>query len=268
MRRKTIGRFLLRSLLSIIAFAISIVNALQMENGNLAAFFLNLFGGIPPALGDSSMVFMLLFLNIPWILMLYLFAPLFLQDFSVQYVYVFTRVGSKGRWLWQKTARLFLQVCVSWGMVFLLCGLVGAACGFSPVGSPVLYVELFALEVLGVFTLSFAQNLLSLKLGLTQSFVLAVCVYAGALLLSAALYTQPVFSGYLMPLLPTAGQMALWHPDLAVSDALRAQFFDGAAGFFVWKSLLVEILYYAALFLGSALYFRKADLIQFIKEET
>ena len=178
MRRKTIGRFLLRSLLSIIAFAISIVNALQMENGNLAAFFLNLFGGIPPALGDSSMVFVLLFLNIPWILMLYLFAPLFLQDFSVQYVYLFTRVGSKGRWLWQKTARLFLQVCVSWGMVFLLCGLVGAACGFSPVGSPVLYVELFALEVLGVFTLSFAQNLLSLKLGLTQSFVLAVCTRA------------------------------------------------------------------------------------------
>lgn len=269
MKRKKHMQFLMRSVLAILAFLLLFVQQGGMlPDRHMDVFFLQLFGGsLEPSGGESSLIFAIFFLNIPWLLLIYVFAPLFQKDFEVQYVYVFTRVGSKQKWLFQRTGTLFLQICLSWALLFLLTAAVGAGLGCAWRGSPLLYIQIFALEVLGLFALSFAQNLLSMKLGITQSFVVALCGYAVAIFAAVAFYRNESVSGWLFPLLPTAGQMALWHADTAILPETRQLFFTGAAGFQVWKSIVMDVIYIAVCYVAAACYLRKADLIDFVKEE-
>lgn len=240
----------------------------MLADHHMDTFFLQVFGGsLEPSSKDNNVIFAIFFFNIPWLLLLYVFAPLFQKDFEIQYVYVFTRVGSKQKWLFQKTGALFLQICLSWGLLFLLTIVVGAALGCVWRGSALLYIQIFTLEVLGLFTLSFAQNLLSMKLGIIQSYIVALCGYAVAIFAAVAFYRNESVSGWLFPLLPTAGQMALWHADTAILPETRQLFFTGAAGFQVWKSILMDVAYIAVCYVAAACYLRKADLIDFVKEE-
>lgn len=268
MKQKKVLRCFLYCVLAILAFFLLLYQQGSMPlDPHMDTYFLQVFGGVRVDTTDTSVILSVFFYNIPWILFLYVFASLFQKDFEVQYVYVFTRIGSKQRWLRQKTAELFLHICISWGLLFVAAFAFGAGFGFALRGSALLYIEIFVLQVLGLFTLSFAQNLLSMKMGITQSYILALCCYALAIIAGVLLYQNANVTGWLLPLFPTAGQMLLWHADAAVLPETQAVFFAGATGFSVWKSIAVEFLYIAVLYVGTALYLQKADLIDFVKEE-
>lgn len=268
MKRKKLLSCLLYCILAILAFFLLLHQQGSMPlDKHMDTYFLQVFGGVRVDTTDTSVILSIFFYNIPWILFLYVFAPLFQKDFEVQYVYVFTRIGSKQKWLLQKTTQLFLQIFVSWGLLFAAAFAFGAGFGFALRGPALLYIQLFALQVLGIFTLSFAQNLLSIKMGITQSYIVTLCCYALAIMVGVLLYQNANVTGWLFPLLPTAGQMLLWHANAAVLPETLAVFFAGAAGFQVWKSIAVDLIYIVVLYVGTAFYLQKADLIDFIKEE-
>ena len=76
---------------------------------DLLSYFALCLGGIPAF--DGLDIFTILFAIVPNLMLLYCFSDFMRQDCAINYVYVFTRLGRKDKWLFQKARQLFAQYC-------------------------------------------------------------------------------------------------------------------------------------------------------------
>lgn len=252
--------------LSVLALLLSALGNLVQRTPDmtLASCFLQSFGGVKP---DRSALLQIIIFQIPWILFLYAYALFFRYDFEIDYVYVFPRVGTKRRWLFKKTVSLFFHIAVAWGSLFLLTAAVAVAVRVPISGGFRLYAQLYLTNVLALFVLAFAQNLLSLLIGSTQSFLVELFLYILAIIFAVYTYGSGLWNGWFLALLPTAGQMLLWHTDAAVSASVRAGFYPASPYFLLWQSWLVMLAGFVVLYGLLYSMIEKRDLMGFVKEE-
>lgn len=231
--------------------------------GGSSDYLLSLYGG-NKATKDSLMMIMIF--QTPWVMFLYVFASYFRKDFELNYVYVFPRIGSKRLWLREKTVSLLLNMSVAWLFLFLVSFVIGKASRFAFSGSFILYLQLYLANLVGLFVLSFAQNLLSLWLGGTRSFLIELIFYMGSLALACVNYqNENVIRAF--TLLTPISQQLLWHSDAAVSTQTRAVYYPAVPDFSFGLSLLICVVYFTVMYAFLYITIEKKDVMDFIKEE-
>lgn len=187
------------------------------------------------------------------------------KDCTICYVYVFPRIGSKKRWLIQKTLLLLKAVSLFYLILFLMVFLLAACVGF-PVPYPDLVKilpGLFLLSVGTIFLFSLIENFLSLPLGSASAFFIVAFLYSTSCILSLLLYHAGLhYSLFLFVLLPS-NQMFLWHE---IGFNIGTVPYHPIPNFFVWQSILVLILYSLLIYRIFRILFLRCDMSQLLKE--
>lgn len=250
---------------SITLFLLFIVLATTSFNitDSSSDYLLSLYGG--SKVTKDSLMLIIIF-QTPWIMFLYVFASYFRKDFELNYVYVFPRIGSKRFWLKQKTVSLFLNMSAAWLFLFLVSFIFGKALGLAFNGSFILYLQLYLANVIGLFVLSFAQNLLSLWLGSTRSFLIELVFYMLCFTFACVNY-QNKNVVRMFTLLTPISQQLLWHSDAAVSAQTRAAYYPAVPNLSFGLSLLICVIYFTAMYAFLYITIEKKDVMDFIKEE-
>lgn len=265
MKRKKVQKNGLLCFASLALFLLFLIGNLGAGAGSQGAtdYLLTLYGG---RRADHFSLMLIMIFQTPWMLFLYVYASYFRKDFEQNYVYVFPRMGSKRHWLWQKTVSLFLQMSVSWLLLLAVSYAVGRAAGFAFHGSGMQYLQLYLGNVVGLFVLSFSQNLLSLWFGSTRSFLVELIFYIVCLIFACENYQNTVFAGVFSLLSPVL-QQVLWHADAVVSPQTRAAYYPAVPGLSFWGNLLVCVLWFAAMYVFLYVTIERKDVMDFLKEE-
>lgn len=187
----------------------------------------------------------LLLSMVPQLVILYLYAGYFRQDFIISYTYVFTRYGKKSRWFFGRLRGLFLLVTFQYLLLYLAAFLFGLSAGyaFSPSFEMIgMLGQSFLLNVLVTFLFVFGTNLLSMPFGETRaclfSIILYVFTFSGAVFIAQM---QNSALSWLLYALPAANAQVLWHFDRILPVQIQA-FVSDIPAFSVMGSLCVTIL--------------------------
>ena len=236
------------------------------EYDGLFPYFARNFGGV--AVKGRVDLLDLLFSIVPCVIVLYLFSHVIADDFKINCVYVFTRLGKKSTWLNRKTGELFLRILTVYLLLFFLSFLLGAGSGLR-LSAPSLplagaYLSLLFCNVGTLFVFSYFQNVLSLRCGEARSFLYTMILYTGSLAGAFALYGKGETAAFFLPLFPASNQMYLWHKESTL--------FVGAAGqsslhvFRLFHSVIVLGACFAAVYFVARRWLKKQDTVELMKE--
>lgn len=236
----------------------------QTFDKNLNYLFLRVFKG-------SDLTFNILpsFLieMVPSILVLYVFSGVFLADYETNYVYVFTRVGSKQKWLLQKTLELLFKIMLTYALAFSAAFVIGIFSGLSDkVNCSEIYIKLFLFQSLTMFLIIFLENFLSLSFGRAKSFLIFMILYFLCNTLTTQLANSSAVGNVIASLLPSSSQMYFWHCDSPqiqdISDGQSINGFTSVFSFF-WLTVCFVVSY-----LVCSIVLKKKDLIVLVKGES
>lgn len=256
-------------MIAVLPFLIPIIQSLaaspaeQTMEKYIAVCFMGVLGD---RLSIGSVVWTLFVQLAPNIVLLYIFSGTFLADSETNFVYVLTRCGSVWKWFFEKTKTLFIQVCLTVFLTFLvafLCGLLREIHFSGMNGS--LYVRFFFFQIAPMFVLLFFQNYLSLWIGRSRSFLLLLIFYMFSVLFGFAFYNKPGVVNLIIKLLPASSQMYFWHTDSPILQGLSGVPVTGFTTTFsaIWLSALWVVSCVVFLVI-----FKKKDLLTFGKGES
>jgi hypothetical protein len=195
------------------------------------------------------------------------FSGVFLADYETNYVYVFTRVGSKQRWLLQKTLELFFKIVFTYSLAFAAAFIIGISSGLSDKANcSEIYIKLFLFQSLTMFFMIFLENFLSLSLGRATSFLIFMILYFSCTTLTTQLANTSTVGNIIASLLPSSSQMYFWHCDSPqIQDISDGQTINGfTSGFsLVWLTVCFAVSY-----LVCSIVLKKKDLIVLVKGES
>lgn len=233
--------------------------------GGMSSLFLHMFGGID-SFSPESMLFKIIIKGVPAIFFLYLFGSYLRQDFKISFVYVFTRMNQRQKWLNRKIICLGVQFFLAWLILFLLTYLLGLTFGLEQNASLSFLLVLLLTNCLPLFVLCLIQNILALWLGSTTPFLMVLLFYTLSLVVGILTASLPVGGTFLFYLLPSVNSMYLWHENLfsVVAEEYLGQI--SVPGFVFWKSLLSCVVWFCGTY-GAALYkINRCDLLEIGKE--
>lgn len=234
-------------------------------NGFLTYFIYN-FGGI--SMGETTSLFDVLFNIVPSIFVLYMFSHVMLDDFEINYIYVFTRLGKKSRWLNQKTGELFFKIVFTYLLLFLFAFSTGYLFGLRPFFLiPALfqaYLALFFCNVGAMFFFEFLLNVLSLRCGSAQAFLYTLILYIGSFVAALALYNKSHIGNIVLYFLPASNQMYLWHIESV--PFTRSFYQNQLNGFRLLDSYVILFVYILSTYLVTYNWLEKRDTLEMIKE--
>lgn len=226
------------------------------------------FGGIT-ATGQFDIITIFLWL-VANIIILYSFSEIMREDCLINYVYVFTRLGKKRKWLFKKAIKLLVNLFFLFAILFFIAFIIGKTYGLEiTINSKniSMLISIFALNLLSIFVLSFMQNFLSLKLGSMQSFLFTVLYYAFSIIFTLSVFNINKGLNLLLFLLIPTNQMYIWHTGCADNDLTVYIFGNALTGFKLIYSYIVLIAYAVVFYLIAHFIFEKLDLAEMIKEE-
>lgn len=233
------------------------------------SFIILCFGGI--YLSSSPDILELFISMIPYVLVLYLFSTYMREDFAINCTYVFTRMGKKQKWLFEKSLYLFLRILCVFALLFAEASIIYAFASphmfqFSPTAlSTVLSV--FALNVLAIYCLSFAQNFVSLLLGGTIPFLITSMFYIASVLLALFLRNKNAVFNTVLSILVPSNQMYIWHTD-SVGFAMQGGFSYKSPinGYYLPFSYIILPVSIMAAYLIARRLLLHSDLTEFAEE--
>lgn len=264
MKKRKFMSFIAPCFICLLLFVFLVFASLHTFDKNLPYLFLRVFKG-------SDLTFNILpaFLiqMVPSILVLYVFSGVFLADYETNYVYVFTRVGSKQKWLLQKTLELLFKIMLTYALAFAAAFVLGVFSGFSDkVNSSGIYIKLFLFQSLTMFFMIFLENFLSLSFGRAKSFLIFMIFYFSFTTLTTQLTNTSTAGNVIVSLLPTSSQMYFWHCDSPqiqnISDGQTINGFTSVFSF-VWLTVCFAVSY-----LVCSIVLKKKDLIVLVKGES
>lgn len=230
------------------------------EQSGLVGYLIACLGGLP-ATGQID-ILSLFFFFVPNIMLLYCVSDFMRRDCAINYAYVFTRLGRKDRWLFQKTRQLLLTISALFAVIFAAVFLVGLFAGMRVNPGLILpLIAMYILNVLTVFFLSFAQNFLSLRHGSAVSFLSTILFYALSIILALALIKKNAVLNLIIMLLPATSQMYLWHQGRAAEIGYALN------GFSLPFSYILLLAYSIILYFIAHAQFQRLDMAQMITEE-
>lgn len=242
-------------------FIITAYNS-HMSGSNFNSYIISCFGGCPHK-NDFDILEYIMWI-IPNFIMLFCFATVMTDDCEINYVYVFTRLKKKSIWLSKKVLVLFLNIFILY-LVLFLCSIIIAISYNLPFNYSNLkatissMVSMFFLNVLSIFVLSYIQNFISLKFGLTQSFIVTIAFYLFSILLVNFLFNKSnVLNIILFCLIPTNQNYIIHENSLEGTAHLT--------GFSQLFSYAFLIMLSAVSYVVSRVIFKKSDLTEMIKE--
>ena len=236
------------------------------EYNRLFSYFAYTFGGVNVEGGISFLSFLVSI--VPCVIVLYMFSQIMEDDFKINCVYVFTRLGEKSTWLNRKTGELFLKILLTYLLLFSMAFLLGVCSGMylSALTLPLIgaYLALLFCNVGTLFVFSYLQNVLSLRYGGARSFLYILILYTGSLAGAFALYGKGKAANLLVPFLPASNQMYLWHEESALFIGNISQ---NQVGFRMINSVIVLSAYAVAIYLIARRWLKKCDTLELMKEK-
>ncbi|ARP50133.1 MULTISPECIES: DUF2705 family protein [Caproicibacterium] len=263
MRRKKYLRDFLECLAAAALFLFIMVRNLStVQDSHMEQYFIQNFMGIVVYGTDISQVLLQI---VPEIVVFYIFSGVFLADYEINFVYVFTRVGSKQRWLLKKAVELLMKVVVLWLLIFVLSFLFGTVGGFTLSSESMsIYGRLFLFQTVSMFFMLFVQNFASLSIGRSKSFLLLLIFYAASLALGVLFYNKSSQINLILSLLPPSSQMYIWHSDSPLANLWDKPLKGFTTAFsMIWMAVLFVVSYVL-----SAVILQKKDLIELVKGES
>jgi len=208
----------------------------------------------------------LLFYITPYILTIYIFSDFMRNDFFINYAYVFTRMGKKDRWLRSTSLRLQVNIAALFLMLEIIGTITGIASGLKIVklSEDVFFMLIFTwlLNYLAMFGIILFQNVLSLRLGSSVSFLLTTVFYMLSLYLP---FFLPKLSSLWRLMLPI-NQMYILHSD-RLRDSIGVLLSGNPINDFpIWFSVCLLLLTVILTYQISKRMLLKSDLSDFIKE--
>lgn len=238
------------------------ISVVQVSGGDLSSYIELCFGGFPIS-GSFDIIAFLLWM-MPNLLIIYCFSDFMKDDCLINYVYVFTRLNKKSRWLFRKSAHLLFCILILFVILLGLGFVIGRASGLPYTMNRADYagfLSIFFLNSLAFFYLCMIQNFLSLKWGEIPTFIVVGTIYVVSIMIAVtSFHPNRLVTVALHFLIPTH-QMYIWHADAAVA---LGQTIDHLYLFESYLFLLVGIcLFYAV----AGFIFEKFDLLEMLKED-
>lgn len=189
------------------------------------------------------------------------------SECEINYIYVFTRAQEKHKWLFHETIGLFYNVAALYLWLFIVAYIIGKIAGLSVITSdyfmPVL--QMYLLNSITMFEFVFIQNILSMKHGGIQAFIITIFLYAIPVTIISLLYQDFKSKAILYFIIP-ANQMYLWHEDRISNGVVEAFFYQPIYGFLFFFSLLFLLASIVVTYQIYRAFFIKSDMIELIKE--
>lgn len=224
--------------------------------------FLEVFGGVDNVAFESILL-TILQKGSPMIFFLYLFSTFFQQDFLISYVYVFTRINKRQKWLNRKVFSLCTQLFFALFLAFALVYLCGSLFGLEyKINIPYL-IRLFLTNYFVIVSLSFLQNCLSLWCGATKSFFILLFFYAISLVVGILTLQNPAFTQFGFYLLLPINGMYLWHEGAFYAHEYQVSL--SIQGFAFWKSYLACLLWLGFTYTITLFKMKRCDLLDIEK---
>lgn len=262
------GRYLFLLLLFLVPF---LRNALAPDMiGNSAYAYLILdFGGV---YSTKSVDFMTLILSVvPNLLLIYAFSDVMREDCMTSYVYVFTRMAKKQKWLLRKAEQLFVNVLTVYLLLYALAFAIAwtvklTFSGFS-VSVFLMLATMLLLNVLSLFFMVYLQNFLSLHYGGTQAFLITMLLYLIPLAVGLVFYNSSIVGNLILGLFIPTNQMYLWHADCLSVPGAEMLLDNPLHGFKCTFSLVILCAYILLEYCISRHIFLTRDTVELMKEE-
>lgn len=268
---KKYSTYISRYLIAIFCFIfIFIRNAkfeLPVDASNVLNYYKLSFGGIPST-GQFDIGSISLYL-ISNTVVLYCFSDFFKRDCLINYVYVFTRRGNKKTWLERKIISLLLNIFVLFLIVFFIAYIISKCYGLQFCINNMSISSIFSmffLNIFSIFVLSFIQNFLSLRIGITQSFLIQIIYYVFCIVLTLSLFNVNKALNLLLFCLIPSNQMYLWHNGCTENNLLVYVFGNSLINFKLIYSYIILSLYTIITYIIARYIFEKLDLTEIIKE--
>lgn len=267
MRKKKLLNIVLRCSFALILFLLPMLRNTSLGWTNtMEGYFLLNFAGPSPM--DPDIITLILQL-VPNIMVLYLFSGIMLEDCTISYVYVFTRMGKKSGWLRQKALQLFAQILTVFVCLFVISFMIGTWAGFRiGEGGLGIYVRLLLFQCAPLFLLSFIQNFFALPYGRTQSFLLLLIFYVMSIGLALLLYNMNPAANFIFTLLPPNSQMYSWHSDSPMPQGMEGVFAPPIAGFTLMRTVIVLCTCFIIIYAIISAILEKRDLLELMKGES
>lgn len=205
----------------------------------------------------------------PLVLCIYAFSPYFMEEFQISFVYVFTRMNSRRRWLQRRTGALCLEAAGA-GAFFLFTAYIcaGVLLGNWEFSLGVMG-ELWLNLMLTLLPLLLLANVVSLWQGAFYGFLIACAVHILSFLAGMAAAKAEGLNTAVFLLLPTLNGMGL----LRGGGSLALRGFDAEAGavqvipgFALWKSVLSCLLESGLIYGCAAWKLNRCDLLSVGKD--
>jgi hypothetical protein len=267
-KKQLINNVMYRILPASVFFIIPMIKNISMSQqvGTMESYFVFNFDGPMPIANDIVLLF---FQLVPSIIILYLFSGIMLEDCSISYVYVFTRIGKKEPWLRKKATNILLQIMAVFALSFLFCLILGAVSGFYFESLNIsLYVRLFIFQCGTLFLLSFIQNFVSLSQGRTKSFILILIFYVVCIIFGFILKNMNPILDIIISLLPPNSQMYSWHSDCPLPEGTELAFGEPISGFTTIRTLAVLCVCFFVFYAVAYQILKKRDLAEIMKGES
>lgn len=223
--------------------------------------FLSVLGGITN-LDHSSLVKSLLIETTPRIFFIYMFSKYFSGDFMINYVYVFTRQKSPGKWMSKKICGLFFHVFFALSLLFLLLNLFSGSHKLNFNIS--FYASIFIMNLFSIYLLSLIQNILSLYCTLFSSFIIIMIYYilslAAGIIFYSSYFTNQILYFIFFPI----NSMYLWHESLPISSSLQS--LTGIPNFTLFQSAFAYLFWFVLVYACAYIKIRYSDIAQLTEE--
>lgn len=268
---KKYSHYIYRYFIAIFCFIfIFIRNAgfeLPVDAENVLNYYKLCFGGIPSTgQFDIGSISLYLILNT---IVLYCFSDFFKHDCLINYVYVFTRRGNKKTWLGRKTISLILNIFILYLIAFFFAYIISKRYGLQFCINNMSISSIFSMFILNIFSLfvlSFIQNFLSLRIGITQSFLIEIIYYVFCIVLALTLFNVNKNLNLLLFFLIPSNQMYLWHTGCTENNLSGYIFGNSLVNFELIHSYMILSLYTIITYIIARYIFEKLDLTEIIKE--
>lgn len=239
------------------------------ENNGYVCFAITFGGVLPDSFTD---LISLLITLVPIIAIIHIFSDYMRSDFIINYVYVFTRLGKKSKWLFQKSRQLFFEISLIYLIMFFITFVfsIGLGYKFSSINLEmfILLISLYLLNVFTMFLIIFFLNILSLKIGSVRAFMITIFAYILQLILSMLFYNNKFFTTYICALFPVSQQMYFWHNNIPIPTQLENFIQNPINEFYLIKSFVLLLFYIGITYTLSYVLINKQDLTSIVVEDS